>query len=247
MNKISTYTTLKDFCDDLDRPINSKHVRPFKIFGRKTSTEFHSFSMIRFAHNEIENPDELFPAQRIFNAPFGRIGLDNCNLDLGTTYSTITPPDEGLNIFQADIIKLTKPIKYPVETSFACVLSHSCDLANNGVVSFMPVYLEAELDDAKVSILKGKPVAGAQTIYTINSWLENKNKKLLGLPAFDFFNNGGDSRAIINLKMIFSCPVENIPSKPAARLTYRALSYFQLRIAHMFTRDVKNSDETRQI
>lgn len=249
MKPIDQYKSLSDFTTDLDN--SPGEFVPFKIFGPKTpaqkgrSPEFHSITMLNYIYKNIENPDSI-KGRSLYWAPFGEINLSGTRLSAGTnTYSAITSHSTGHNLFQGDVIHLDFDIGGDAPTRFGVIYSHSCEIPREKFVTVFPAYIESSIDKKMADAISNKNIQPANLKNVLQGWFSNENKRYLGLPPVTL--NGNDERIIITLRAIEMIPTEKLPTKPVLRLTYRALTYLQLRISHFYVRDVQNSDETRDI
>jgi hypothetical protein len=106
-----------------------------------------------------------------------------------------------------------------------------------------PVYLESEIDQDVVDFFKGKK--GTPNFSLIRgNWLRNENLNFIGYPTVDLYSQDGD-RLLSCTNLATTIPKKILPAQPQLRLTYRALSYTQSRLALFFLRDVQDSDDTR--
>lgn len=253
MKPINQYATLKDFTTDIDHGGN--HL-PFKIMGKRRLPDpkagfggiYYTLSMLGEVYKDIDDPDQIAGFQPV-PASFGEIRRMGCRLWGGDrTYSkTISPNTKtGSNLLQADIVEfdLSGGGGFP-KHRLAMITSHSCAIANAQFVSLVPVYLESELDDSAISALRGKKLNNVAHIR--GNWLSNEQVNFLGLPGVHItgINDNGD-RMLACLHLQVGVPTGTVPAKPKLRLTYRALSYFQMRLALLYMRDVQNSDDTRE-
>lgn len=247
MKPINQYAKLKDFTNDID--IGGNHL-PFKVMGKRGSNGvYYTLSMLKEVYKCIPDPDAQIGYQSI-QTPFGEILRKGCRLAGGKdTYSvSITPnPKTKNNILQADIVNLDLSQggnAFPSH-KLAMVISHSCGIDNSNHVSVVPVYTETELTDNVITAIRG--LAPKNPAQVRQNWLANENVSLLGLPA-EFIqgsNDDGDMMlACLHLSMLVHKPA--VPKSPRLRLTYRALSYVQFRIALLYLRDVQDSDDTRE-
>lgn len=246
MKPINQYVTLKEFTTDIDK---AKNHLPFKVMGKIGSNGvYYTLSMLKEVFKDIPDPDLQIGYQSIA-APFGEILRKGCRLAGGkTTYSSsITPnPKTNNNILQADIVEfdLSHGGKAFPKHKLAMVLSHSCGIDNSSHMNVIPVYTESELTDAVVTTLRGSAPKNAATVK--QNWLTNESVNFLGLPA-EFVSGSNDSSdpmlACLPLSMLV--PKSVVPKAPRLRLTYRALSYVQIRVALLYLRDVQDSDDTR--
>lgn len=127
-----------------------------------------------------------------------------------------------------------------LNSKYAMLLSHSCGIDNSEVLLISPVYLESDLKDHEVGVLRGSKAKDPKTV--VQNWLRNENPSFIGLPSS---TNFGDNGLVAALKFATMASKADITSAPVARVTYRALSYIQFRMAMFFLRDVQDSDETR--
>lgn len=249
MKPLQQYGTLKDFIDDLEQ--SPTHHFPLKVMGQKKipnpkskSAQFHSASMLAEVYRSIEDPDKAksMPVQAIFGEIFNR----GCNLKPGKdTYSNIVAQPSGHNLFQGDLINfdLSNDGKKFPKHRLSQIITHSCGIANSDFICLAPVYLESEIDQNVVDFFKGKK--GTLNFNVIRgNWLRNEGLNFIGYPSVDDFSNEGD-RLLSCLNLAMTIPKNYIPKEPQLRLTYRALSYTQSRIALLFLRDVQDSDDTR--
>lgn len=231
----------KHFLVDLENSA-AEHL-PFKVFGpKKTSGDFHSFSCLGQIYNQTENPDKS--VNKIFKAPFGEIYKYGCRLGV-EVYSHIVAAPTGANQFQGDIFELDDVIDFQIPTNLILLLSHSCEIDREVIVSILPVYKESDLetDPKKVEIIRGS--APRNHIAAIKNWMTNESKLVVGLPALSV--NGNSERLAVSLRDIKTIRRELLPTAPVVRLSYRGLSYLQIRMTHFFFRDVQDSDESREL
>ncbi len=242
MKEIEQYNSnYKAFLHDLENT-PSEHL-PFKIFGPKKKTgDFHSFSCLGQIYKQTENPDKS--GNKLYKASFGEIYKYGCRL-APEVISPIAPAPRGLNQFQGDIFKLDDALDFQVATSLVLLLSHSCEIERETIVSVLPVYKESELeaDPRKVETIRGSAPKDHKA--TIRNWMTNESKLVVGLPPQDV--DGGSERLAISLRDIKTIKKTLLPVDPVMRLSYRGLSYLQIRVAHFFFRDVQDSDESRAL
>lgn len=243
MKAIEQYNNnYKDFLTDLEST-PTEHL-PFKVFGPKKKTgDFHSFSCLGQVYKQTENPD--LSANKLYKAPFGEIYKYGCRLDT-VFFSPIAPATTtGLNQFQGDIFKLDDALDFQVPTSLVLLLSHSCEIDRENIVSVLPVYKESELeaDARKVETIRGSAPKDHKT--AIRNWMTNESKLVVGLPPHDI--EGSSERLAVSLRDIKTIKKTELPATPIMRLSYRGLSYLQIRVAHFFFRDVQDSDESRNL
>ncbi len=217
---------------------------PFKVFGpkkRKTG-DFQSFSCIGQVYKQIENPDTS--TNRLYQAPFGEIYKYGCRLS-NDVFSVIQPNSKGGNQFQGDIFKLEDVLDFKVQTDLVLLMSHSCEVERENLVSVLPVYKESDLEatPTKVEGIRGKAPKDHKII--IKNWLTNENKIVVGLPPKDI--DGKSERLAIYLREVKTVNKNLLPNDPVVRLSYRGLSYLQIRLSHFFFRDVQDSDESRSL
>lgn len=247
MKPIHQYGKLKDFIDDLEA--SAPHHFPLKVMGqrrppaKKKSAIFYSASMLAEVYRSIPDPDQskTMPVQAVF----GEIFNMGCNLNQGAaTYSAIQAQPSGHNLFQGDLINfdLSDGGKRFPKHRLSQVLTHSCGIANSDFICIAPVYLESELSQGVIEYLRNKPTPSFDSIR--GNWLRNENISFIGYPVVDDFSNEGD-RLLSCLNLASTISKKFIPQQPQLRLTYRALSYVQSRIALFFLRDVQDSDDTR--
>lgn len=248
MKPIAQYGTLKAFTTDID---NSGDHLPFRVMGKRGSNGvYYTASMLKAVYNEIPDPDSQVGYQAI-TAPFGEILRKGCRLAGGdVSYSrSITPnPKTQGNILQADIIEcdLNHGGRAFPAHKLGMILTHSCGVDNSDRVNVVPVYTESELTDSAVTALRG--FAPKNPAQVKQNWLANENVSFLGLPAqtIPTLNDTGEMMlACLHLSMLV--PKSAIPKAPKLRLTYRALSYVQFRLALLYMRDVQGSDDTRDM
>lgn len=245
--------TLKEFTTSLDQQGN--HL-PFKIMGRRRLPDpkrningtYYTATMLKAIYESIHDPDLLSTFQSV-EVPFGEILKVGCRLSGGgETYCEELVPNQktGNNLLQADIVELdlSQAAKTFPRHRLSMITSHSCGIENSHCVSFVPVYTESELDELTVTTLRGDKPKDFRQVRA--NWLANEQINFLGLPAVDIPKIG------IEGERLFAClasqvllPKIQAPTQPVLRLTYRALSYFQMRIALLFMRDVQDSDDTR--
>jgi hypothetical protein len=248
---IDQYATLKEFTADIDQA--GQHL-PFKIMGKKrlpdpstgASGVYYSASMLSEIYKTISDPD-LAASNTSISAPFGEILSRGCRLDVAATYSSsITPnPKTNSNLLQADIFAfdLSKNGLQVPPHRLAMVITHSCGFNSGDGVSMVPVYLESELDIGTLTAIRNKPTKNTSVRGNLFS---NEAVNFLGLPAAQIATlNSQADRMLACLHLQTVVPRRAVPQAPALRLTYRALSYFQLRLAVLYLRDVQDSDDTR--
>lgn len=254
MKPISQYATLKEFTTDID---SNGHHLPFKIMGKRRLPDpaknfngiYYTGSMLAEIHQNTPDPDQHSGFQSV-TAPFGEILKVGCRLTGGSdTYSSklIPNPKTGSNLLQGDILELDLSYdgKAFPKNSLAMITSHSCSLTNGEYISLIPVFLESALDSATIAFLRGG--AAKNPVQVRASWLTNEQINFLGLPSvFITGSNAQSDRLLACLHMQVLVPKKYVPTMPKLRLTYRALSYFQLRIALLYLRDVQDSDDTRE-
>ncbi|MBI2521773.1 MAG: hypothetical protein HYV97_15260 [Bdellovibrio sp.] len=242
MKAIEQYhSNYKAFLHDLENAPN-EHL-PFKVFGPKKKTgDFHSFSCLGQIYKQTENPDQS--TNQLYKAPFGEIYKYGCRL-APEVISPIAAAPTGLNQFQGDIFKLVDALDFQVPSNLVLLLSHSCEIDRESIVSVLPVYKESELeaDPRKVETIRGSAPKDHKT--AIRNWMTNESKLIVGLPPQDV--DGGSERLAIVLRDIKTIKKTMMPAVPVMRLSYRGLSYFQIRVAHFFFRDVQDSDESRSL
>lgn len=241
MKQIEQYNNYKDFLQELGNSPN-EHL-PFKVFGPPKKTgDYHSFSCIGQVYKQTENPDTS--SNRLYKAPFGEIYRYGCRLS-PDVFSVIQSSNKGLNQFQGDIFKLDDALDFKVQTNLVLLLSHSCEIEREEIVSVLPVYKESDLeaDPRKVSDIRGQAPKDHKVV--IKNWLTNENKIIVGFPAIDI--GGSSERLAAYLRDVKTIKRILLPDAPTARLSYRGLSYLQLRVSHFFFRDVQDSDESRDL
>lgn len=252
--KPAKHATLKDFTDTLDRLGN--HL-PFKIMGKRRLADpkknfngiYYTGSMLRELYADIDDPDSISAHQSV-DAPFGEILKVGCRLAGGSdTYSKKIIPNAktGSNLLQADIVELdlSGGGKAFPKHRLSMIVSHSCGITNTDYASLIPIYLESDLDNGTVTALRGAAPKDFKQVR--GNWLSNEQINYLGLPAVTIpkINDAGDRLlACLNLQMLV--PKKAVPANPQLRLTYRGLSYFQMRLALLYMRDVQDSDDTRE-
>lgn len=219
---------------------------PIKIMGAKRSNAYFSLSMMLDMWQRIPNPDTALPFQTM-STEFGEITIRGSLLHDDKVYSAIIPPSKGLNLFQGDIIELDLSVngtKHP-KHRFSVVLSHSCDVQKLSHIFLAPAYLESELTASTIQFLRsGKSTNQQQVEQFVRMWIENEHIPFIGLPASQILQEP----IIIALPLASHCAHSlAISQKPALRLTYRALNYLHGRLATALTRDVQDSDETREL
>jgi hypothetical protein len=252
---ISQYAKLDNFITDIE---NTGNHLPFKIMGKRKFPDpkkgitgtYYTASMLAEVYRNIGDPDQI-PNFQSTAAPFGEILKLGCRLYGGTkTYSAQMTRNHksGANIFQGDLVALDLSADHGpafFKHRLSMVTSHSCAIANSQFVSLIPVYLESELDQIAVTHLRGQLPTNIGAVR--GGWMGNENVNFLGLPAehIKALNEQGD-RMLACLHLQTVVPKSIIPLKPMLRLTYRALSYFQLRLSLLYMRDVQDSDDTRE-
>jgi hypothetical protein len=250
---INQYGSLKEFTTDIDAA--GGHL-PFKIMGKRRLPDpksgfsgiYYTLSMLAEVYQDIDDPDQIAGFQSV-PTPFGEILRMGCRLWGGdrTFSKTLTPNAKtGSNLLQADIVELDLSAAggFP-KHRLAMITSHSCAISNAQVAAVVPVYTESELDEAAITVLRGvKPKNAAQIR---GNWLSNEQVNYLGLPGAHIagINDTGD-RMLACLHLQTAVPRTKVPTTPKLRLTYRALSYFQMRLALLYMRDVQDSDDTRE-
>lgn len=86
---------------------------PTKIMGVRRSNSYISHSMLYDMWTRISNPDEQNPFTTI-EAEFGEIRSRGSFLHADKTYSKISAPSKGANIFQGDIVEIDSSAeRYP--------------------------------------------------------------------------------------------------------------------------------------
>lgn len=242
MKPLDQYNRIyKDFLTDLENT-PAEHLS-FRVFGpRKKTGDFHSFSCIGHIYKKTENPDTS--TNRLYEAPFGEIYNYGCRLSQDV-FSSINPAPTGYNQFQGDIFKFDTDLDFRIPSKFALVLSHSCEIGREEIVSILPVYKESELesDARKVATLRGSAPKDHRLV--LKSWMTNESKLVVGLPPKDI--EGNSERLAISLRDIKTIKKSSLPATPVCRLSYRGLSYLQIRMTHFFFRDVQDSDESRDL
>ena len=150
-----------------------------------------------------------------------------------------------MNQFQGDLFELDDPLDFMVQTRLVLLLSHSCEVDRESIVSVIPVYKESDLeaDPRKVEVLRGSAPKDHKA--AIKNWLSNESKLIVGLPPLDI--DGNSERLAIYLRDVKTIKKNLLPAAPIIRLSYRGLSYLQIRVAHFFFRDVQDSDESRNL
>ncbi len=242
MKQVEQYNgNYKTFLHDLDKA-TQEHL-PFKVFGPKNkSGVFHSFSCLGQIYKQTEDPDKS--QNRIYKAPYGEIYKYGCRL-APVVFSAIQASPKGLNQFQGDLFELDDPLDFMVQTRLVLLLSHSCEVDRESIVSVIPVYKESDLeaDPRKVEVLRGSAPKDHKA--AIKNWLSNESKLIVGLPPLDI--DGNSERLAIYLRDVKTIKKNLLPAAPIIRLSYRGLSYLQIRVAHFFFRDVQDSDESRNL
>ena len=193
-------------------------------------------------YKQTENPDAS--ANYIFKAPFGEIYKYGCRLGIEVFSATAAAPT-GSNQFQGDIFELKDTLSFEVPTNLILLLSHSCEIDREVIVSVLPVYKESELesDPRKVSVIRGS--APKNHLAAIKNWMTNESKLVVGLPPLNV--RGVSEILAVSLRDIKTIKKELLPAAPVVRLSYRGLSYLQIRMSHFFFRDVQDSDESREL
>jgi hypothetical protein len=140
---------------------------------------------------------------------------------------------------------LDNPLDFQVPTNLILLLSHSCEIDREVIISILPVYRESELeaDPKKVAVIRGS--APQNHVATIRNWMTNESKLVVGLPPLSV--RGNSERLAVSLRDIKTIKRELLPAAPVVRLSYRGLSYLQIRMTHFFFRDVQDSDESREL
>jgi hypothetical protein len=217
-----------------------------KSASKKVKPVFHSASMLSEVYRSIPDPDGPNTSMPI-KAIFGEIFNRGCHLNPGSdTYSSITSHKSGNNLFQGDLVNYDMShggIDLP-KHRLSMILSHSCSITNSNFVFMVPVYLESELDQKAVEFFKGQSTPNYLAV--VQNWIRNENLSFIGLPTVDLYSSGGD-KLVACLQLGGTVTKNQIPVQPELRLTYRALSYVQSRIALFYLRDVQDSDETRDM
>jgi hypothetical protein len=250
---IDQYATLKDFTSDIDQ--SATHL-PFKIMGKRRLPDpqrnftgtYYTASMLAEVYKDVDDPD-LSPGYQSIQAPFGEILKVGCRLWGGPqTYSASITPNKktGSNFLQADLVSVDASQNgtfFPAH-KLAMITSHSCGITNSDSVSLIPVYLESELNDSNLTALRGKKSANLHQIR--GNLLSNEIVNFFGLPGAHIkgINEAGE-RMLACLHLQVLANKKQVPSSPVVRLTYRALTYFQFRLALLYLRDVQDSDDTR--
>ena len=175
-------------------------------------------------------------------APWGEIRRAGARLDAGTTYSQIAAPSSGPNLFMGDVVALA--VK-STAARFGMVLTHSCNVAKQPVVSVCPVLLESDLTAATLSGLRIKPVLPRNVPALQQMYLSNEAIQYAAFPAPP--DDGAIKEPFVAaLHLAQPMPTAAVSVLPPSyRLTYRALSFLQWRLGVLSGRDVENSDETR--
>lgn len=238
------FKTLRDFTDHLDH--NGPRF-PLKVMGEARPNVDYTATMLAAVYTDTPDPDRTALPTAV---TFGTLGRRGCTLNAAEAYSQqIVAASDGSNTFQGDIIGLPvdlRPLGGPGVSQFAMLVSHSCDMGAGATASLCPVFREQDLDQPFVDFLKGKPtknVAGE-----VQNLLKNEQHRFLGLPAHSNknFPDQLDEPLLVWLGLVVSASRQQVRATPTQlRLTYRANSYLQSRLAVMFMRDVQRSDETR--
>lgn len=234
------YKSLKEFTDHLDK--NAKPL-PLKIMGERRRDAFFTATMLAEFYGATGDPDGGTPA----SAPFGVIDRRGASLNPTTTYSAITAPSVGLNLFQGDVVEydLQAFAAGVPQHRFVMVVSQSCDIGNAPTTVACPLFRESELTAGTIDLLRGRPSKSPQAALAARqNWLRNESIRFAAFPAKDA--SSIDETFIVALALASVVPVPNlVAAAPVLRLTYRALSFLQWRIGALYLRDVQNSDETR--
>lgn len=123
------------------------------------------------------------------------------------------------------------------------VLSHSCDIGNSPKTVLAPIYQEQELSRQVLEHLKGSMVKNDAAARV--NWLRNESPKYAGFPENPNPSTISE-RFLVPLTFTVSAPRDQVTLRaPILRLTYRSLSYLQIRLVMILIRDVQSSDETR--
>lgn len=124
------------------------------------------------------------------------------------------------------------------------VVSHSCDVSNAPFIIISPIFLDSELTWPTMNIIKGNSFnSQADADKAKGNWFLNENLKIAAFSA-----QGADinERFLVPLNLFMTIDkISALKLNPFLRLTYRALAFFQWRLAVVYFRDVKDSDETR--
>ena len=236
------HDSLKAFTDSLDA--NAKPF-PLKVMGPSRPNVQYTATMLADVYQDTLDPDTNQPP---IAACFGSINRRGATLAGGKhTYSEqILPAGDGSNTFQGDIflsqIDLA-PWGCRVRCKYAMVVSHSCDINPVTTIIVCPVFLESEVSQTLMEFIKGKPSPNYKV--ELQDMLRNQQHRILGLPPHgsDAFLLP-DEPILVPLSLVMPLSKDKI-GKTVLRLTYRANSYFQMRLATLLVRDVQRSDETR--
>ena len=251
MKPIDQYKTLNELSRDLEAD-SSRRV-PLKVMGKERRPDtkrnrhgtFYSISMLSYMYNEFPDPDESNINSSNLRTPVGQLLKSGIRMESYLTYSKINPNKNGNNLFQGDILSCPPNIDIGIGTQYVMLVSHSCDLANNTTTQVCPVYLEKmlEADTNIINQLRGKTLLEPSIV--LRNWLTNENKSFLGLPPMEWEDS--DQCTLVDLRCQYPIKIDLLGGQPKVRLTYRALSYLQARIAILYMRDVYDSDESRDI
>jgi hypothetical protein len=212
--------------------------------GARRPDAYFSLSMMCDRWHSLANPDLAKPFTTL-NVEFGEIRSRGAVLHADKTYSTVTPPQKGINLFQGDIVELDLSHTGSPRHKYSIILSHSCDLQKLSHILVAPAFLEPELTPQTISFLRnGKATNSLIQKQFIQMWSENEHIPFIGLPPSTQLS---EPLTIALPLMTYQSQPTLIVKQPVLRLTFRALIYLQGRLATSLLRDVQDSDETRQL
>jgi hypothetical protein len=236
-----THKSVKDFTTDLDKQPGLS--LPLFLTGVAAPPPA-TVTMLGWAYQELRA--KILTAQALpIDVFFGEIDRRSARLDATIAYSQ--PPKGGFNpsdVLQGDVLKHGESADY----QYSMVLSQSCDTpaGQTPYVTLGPVYRESELTPVVLQKLKSptKPVpdvksAGQQR----GAIFENNSLKFVAFPTPPK-NMPFDEPFVVALHCPYRIP-SAAPPTPELRLSYRALAFLQGRIATLYVRDVKGSDDER--
>jgi len=233
------HDSLRSFTSDLDA--NAKPV-PLKVMGQSRPNVHYSATMLAAIYQDILNPDTNQPPVAVSFGTINRRGAI-----LTDAYSgQIIASGDGFNTFQGDIVQTKLDLSAygcKVTAHYGIIVSHSCDIGPVPTVTICPVFPEGKVDQMLMDFLKGKATPNYKL--ELQGMLRNERHRLMGLPPH------GQSKIVlpdepllVPLSLMLPLAKDRIGTT-VLRLTYRANSFFQLRLATLLMRDVQRSDETR--
>jgi hypothetical protein len=237
----STHKSVKDFTTYLDKQPGLS--LPLFLTGVAAPPPA-TATMLGWAYQELRAHMQGTPPLPV-NVFFGQIDRRAARLDANIAYSQaptggFTPSD----VLQGDLLKHSESADY----QYSMVLSQSCDTPaqQSPYVTLCPVYRESEMTPVVLQKLKSptKPVpdvksAGQQR----GAIFENNSLKFVAFPTPPK-NLPFDDPFVVALHCPYRIP-SAAPPTPELRLSYRALAFLQGRIATLYVRDVKCSDDER--